>query len=236
MIFTFAARGAGLDLAAKSEELGVLGEVGWLAGQPASFQTWASRAGRWRTFDKGRFLYQQGDDPDGLYGLGSGMLEIQVPQSADEQITIYRAEPGRWIGESAILARTSRSISVLAAVRSRVFFIPAAAMRTVLSEEPAFWYCFFELSHMNASQAAATLAEVFSRTPQERLARILLRLADPEGNVSATQEDLSRLIGMTRSSLRRILGDLMDAGAVETGYRSLRVVNRTGLLRVVNGD
>jgi CRP-like cAMP-binding protein len=163
------------------------------------------------------------------------MLEIQVPQTSDEQITIHRAEPGFWIGESAILARTSRSISVLAAVKSRVFFIPASAMRAVLNEQPQFWYSFFELSHVNATRAVATLAEVFSRTPQERLARILLRLADSEGKVSATQEDLSRLIGMTRSSLRRILGELMDTGAVETGYRSLRVVDRTGLLKVVNG-
>jgi CRP-like cAMP-binding protein len=212
-----------------SGDLSILAQTGWLASQPADFRAWASRAGRWRSFEQGQTLYQHGDPPDGLYGLASGILEIQVPLNADEQITIHRAEPGFWIGESALLARTSRSITVVAAVKSRVFFIPASAMRAILEERPEYWYSFFELSHINATRAVATLAEVFSRSPQERLARMLLRLADADGRVNATQEDLSRLIGMTRSSLRRILGDLIETGAVETGYRSLRVVDRAGL-------
>jgi CRP/FNR family cyclic AMP-dependent transcriptional regulator len=207
-------------LTTKSEDLSILTEIGWLGRQPVSFQ-------------KGRMLYQHGDDPDGLYGLGSGILEIQVPLSADEQITIHRAEPGFWIGESAILARTSRSITVVAAVKSRVFFIPAAAMRAAVDEAPEFWYCFFELSHINSTRAVATLAEVFSRSPQERLARMLIRLADADGRVNATQEDLSRLIGMTRSSLRRILAELTDLGAVETAYRSLRIIDRGRLKAII---
>lgn len=214
-------------------DLSTLADTGWLATQPEAFRGWAARAGRWRQFEQGQTLYQHGDPPDGLYGLASGILEIQIPLNADEQITIHRAEPGFWIGESAILARTSRSITVVAAVRSRAFFIPAAAMRAALEEQPEFWYAFFELSHINATRAVGTLAEVLSRSPQERLARMLLRLADRDGKVNATQEDLSRLIGMTRSSVRRILGDLIDSGAVETGYRNLRIVDRSVLQTII---
>jgi CRP-like cAMP-binding protein len=220
-------------LATRSKDLGTLSKVGWLPGQPESLSAWAARAGRWRVYEKGRTLYQYGDDPDGLYGLGSGMLEAQIPMG-EEQITIYRAEPGFWIGESALLARTSRVISVSAAVKSRVFFIPTSAIKALLRDEPQFWYCFFELNHLNAARAVAALAELLSQSPQERLARMLLRLADAEGKVSATQEDLSRLIGMSRSSLRRVLGDLMDTGAVEAGYRSLRLVDRQGLVNLIN--
>ena len=215
--------------------LSSLARVGWLASQPAALQAWVAANGRWRTYEKGQMIYQAGDDPDGLVGLAAGMLEVQIPMSGDEQITIHRAEPGFWIGESAILARTTRSLSVMAAVTSRVLFVPAAAIRALLDDDPRFWPCFFELSHINASRAAATLAEVLSRTPQERLARILLRLSDDEGRISATQEDLSRLIGMTRSSLRRIVADLVEGGAVETGYRQLRIVDRAKLQAVIQG-
>ena len=211
-----------------------LAQTGWLASQPETFKAWARRVGRWRAFEPGQPLYQYGDPPDGLYGLESGMLEIQVPLSADEQITIHRAEPGFWVGESAILARTARSITVVAAVKSRVFFIPATSMRAALEERPEYWSSFFELSHINATRAVATLAEVFSRSPQERLARMLLRLADADGHVKATQEDLSHLIGMARSSLRRILAELIDSGAVETGYRTLRVVDAARLRKMIS--
>lgn len=218
----------------KSKTLGLLSEVGWLVTQPASFCAWASCAGHWLIYEKGRMLYQHGDDPNGLYGLGSGVLEVQIPLG-EEQVTIHRAEPGFWIGESAILARTSRSISVFAAVKSRVFFIPALKIRALLRDEPQLWYSFFELSHINASRAVATLAEVLSRTPHERLARMLLRLADTEGKVSATQEDLARLIGMSRSSLQRVLSDLMNTGAIAVSYRSLQIVNRQNLVGLISG-
>lgn len=219
----------------KSEALGLLSEIGWLASQPPSFHAWISRVGHWVTYEKGRMLYQHGDDTDGLYGLGSGILEVQIPLG-DEPITIHRAEPGFWIGESAILARTSRSISVFAAVKSRVFFVPASKLRAILREEPQFWYSFFELSHINASRAVATLAEVLSQTPRERLARMLLRLADGDGKVSATQQDLARLIGMSRSSLQRVLNDLMDVGTIAAHYGSLQIVNRQGLNSLINGS
>ncbi len=222
-------------MATRSKDLGLLSEVGWLSGQPESLCAWAARAGRWRVYEKGRMLYQYGDDPDGLYGLGSGMLEAQIPMG-EEQVTIYRGEPGFWIGESALLARTSRAISLSAAVKSRVFFIPASAVKALLRDEPQFWYCFFELNHLNAARAVATLAEVLSKTPQERLARLLLRLADAAGKVNATQEDLARLIGMSRSSLKRVLNDLMDTGAIAVGYRSLRLVDRQGLVNLINGS
>ena len=216
-----------------TQDLSPLTEIGWLASQPEALRTWAAGAGRWRSYEKGQLLYQAGDEPDALYGLAAGTLEIQIVQDGCEQITIHRAEPGFWIGESAILAKTTRSISVVAAAKARVFRIPAAAIRAVLGEMPQFWYSFFELSHINASRAVATLAEVFSQPPQARLARILLRLADADGRVHATQEDLSRLIGMRRSSLRRVLLDLVSAGAVTTGYRSIHITDRPRLQRLL---
>jgi CRP/FNR family transcriptional regulator, cyclic AMP receptor protein len=63
------------------------------------------------------------------------------------------------------------------------------------------------------------LAEALALSPRARLARTLLRLSE-DGAVHASQQDLARLIGMTRSTLQRSLGELVEAGAIETRYRS----------------
>ena len=63
---------------------------------------------------------------------------------------------------------------------------------------------------------------------------MLLRLADPGGEVHATQFDLARLLGVTRSSLQRALGHLHDDGSVRTGYRVIIVHDRAKLERYAN--
>jgi len=217
-----------------SQDLAPLTARGWLATQPEALQRWAAGAGRWRFFENHQMLYQAGEEPDGLYGLGAGALDITLPLVGGEPVTIHRAEPGFWIGDSAILAQTTRLITVAAAAKSRVFFIPATAVRAVVAQRPEYWPCFFALNHLNASTAVTALAEALSLSPKARLARMLLRLAGDGDQVTASQADLARLIGMNRSSLQRALQELIEAGALATGYRRLRVLDRERLESVTD--
>lgn len=214
--------------------LSPLDQIGWLAAQPAPFRDWAQRSGRWRLFAKGQSLYQVGEEPEAMYGLGAGALDVLIPVSDDDQVTIHRAEPGFWVGDSGLLAGSRRVISVLAATPCRVFSIPAGAVRRVVEERPDFWRCFYELAHRNGTLAVATLAEVLARSPEARLARMLLRLADGDGHVEATQADLARLLGVTRSSLQRALSRLMVEAGVQPGYGVIVVPDRASLERIVD--
>jgi CRP-like cAMP-binding protein len=216
----------------RETSLAPLTSRGWLATQPEAFRQWIADNGRWVHYSAGQLIYQAGDDPDGLYGLGEGALEITLPLTGEEPVTIYRAEPGFWIGESALLARTSRLITLEAAAASRVFRIPATAIRALVAERPEHWRPFFELSHLNVTTSVTLLAEALALTPRARLARMLLRLADDDDKVTARQDELARLIGMTRSSLQRALHSLGDAGAISGGYGCTLIRDRACLERI----
>ncbi|ULB11518.1 Crp/Fnr family transcriptional regulator [Cereibacter azotoformans] len=212
-----------------SDVLRGLASVGWLAEQPDAFQTRMARAGRWSTVPRGGLLYAVGDVPNAIFGLGEGLLEVSIPITGEEEVTIYRARPGFWIGDSALLAETTRSITVSAAVESRIFRVPIGAVRRNLAEHAEDWICFFRLNHANATLAVRILAEVLALTPRARFARMLLRLADPDGSVRATQEDLCRMAGMSRAAFRRAFKGLIDAGSVRTEYGVLWIVDRAAL-------
>ncbi|MCB1311178.1 MAG: Crp/Fnr family transcriptional regulator [Sedimentitalea sp.] len=204
---------------------------GWLAQQPVEFQIRIAQAGRLTIVPRGGLLYAVGDVPNAIYGLGQGLLDISIPIGGDEEVTVYRAGPGFWIGDSALLAETTRSITVSAAVESRVFRVPINAVRRALAEHPEDWICFFRLNHANAILAVSILAEVLSLPPRARFARMLLRQAGPDGSVQATQEDLGRLAGMSRAAFRRALSALIEAGALRTHYGGVQIVDRTALQR-----
>ena len=202
-----------------------LDQVGWLAQQPFEFREWAASCGRWRDYSPGQFIYHAGDPADGLYGLAAGGIEITFPLLAEEPVTVHRAEIGFWIGDNAELAETARVVSLRAAVPSRLLHLPAPAIRTLLAERPEHWREFYRLSARNVSLAVTYLSEALALTVRARMCRRLLSLAAGGQEAGITQEDLGRLVGAPRTTLRRCLAELAERGAIVLRYRRVQILD-----------
>lgn len=71
-----------------------------------------------------------------------------------------------------------------------------------------------------------------------RVAQVLLQLADNyEGELPAnlTHEKISTLAGTTRSTVAKVLSQFAGQGAVDLGYRKLRILDRQALERETGG-
>ena len=167
-----------------------------------------------------------------VYGLGEGLLDVLVPLGEDEEVLIHRAPPGFWIGDGTILTGTKRALSVRTATDSRLFAIPGGALRHELSLFPEGWVALQRLSARNAQLAVTALAEVLALPPRRRFASLLLRCATPNGVVQATQEELGRLMGMSRMAFRRAFRDLLDQGIVRTDYGAVTIIKPDKLAEI----
>ena len=216
-------------------DLGLLASTGWLAQQPVDFSDRIVRIGRWVSVPRGGALYEVGEAPDALFGLGEGALDVMIPVGPDEEVTVHRAPPGFWIGDGALLSGMQRTLSVRAPVDCRVFRIPHAALERLLDAHPGDWMYLHRLSTMNGTLCMQTLAEMISLPPKARFARLLMRIAAPDGSVHATQEELGRMAGMSRPAFRRAMRSLIAAGAIETGRGMVRVHDRRAL-EAAGGD
>lgn len=216
------------------EILGVLSTTGWLAEQPPEFREAIARAGRWSGLAKGARLYSAGEEPTAMYGLGEGLLDVAIPINDEEEVTVHRAPPGFWIGDGALLSSLPRELSVEAATFCRVFRVPIAAIQRILAAHPGYWMHFHRLSSRNVTLAVRVLAEMIALSPKARFARLLLRIACPDGSVHVTQEELGRMAGMSRVAFRRVFASLIDSGAVETGYGGIRILDAAALEREAN--
>jgi CRP-like cAMP-binding protein len=213
-----------------AQRLGVLSETGWLSLQPPDFQDRMIAIGRWTAAPRGKALYVLGEAPDAIFGLGSGRLDVSVPVG-QEDVVVHRAPPGFWIGDGALLSHVPRFLTVTAATDCEVFRIPETPLRRVLDENPGDWQYFHHLATLNAILATQALAEALVLSARPRFARVLLRLANPDGTINATQEELGRMAGMSRAAFRRAFGELIAAGALETGRGRVRICDRTALER-----
>jgi CRP/FNR family transcriptional regulator, cyclic AMP receptor protein len=215
----------------KLPDISPLDRVGWLADEPQPFRDWAASVARIRDYQPGQFIFQAGDTSDGIHGLASGGVDLHFPLIGDEPVLFHRAEIGFWIGDSAELGDHKRTISLVAASPTRMVLLPRHEVRMLLANDPSHWRSFYQLSDRNGLSAMAALAESLALTVRARICRKLLVLTERDPNVEITQEDLARLVGVARATLRRSIAELVAEGGVETGYRSLRVVDRVLLER-----
>lgn len=212
-------------------DLGILGSTGWLAAQPADFRDRMAGIGRWMALSRGKALYEVGEAPQAIYGLSEGLFDISIPIGPDEEVTVHRAPPGFWIGDGALLSGLPRLLSVRAAADCRLFRIPHAALVRSLGEHPGDWMYLHRLSTLNGTLCMERLAEVLALPTRARFARLLLHIAQPDGTVQATQEELGRMAGMSRAAFRRAFRSLIRAGALETGRGTIRIHDRAALER-----
>ena len=214
----------------KPTDIAPLDGLGWLASQPETLRDWIASVGVWRDYSPGQIIYLADDPADGLYGLARGTLDISSPGAGDEQVGLSRAEPGFWIGDAALLSNTPRLVTVTATSAARLLFVPGPAVLRLLKEQPEMWPSFYMLSNINLAAALDLLAEALSCPPRVRIARHILRLSQAgDDTVIASQSEIARLAGVTRATMQRGLADLVGVGAVETGYRALKVRDRNAL-------
>lgn len=215
-----------IQLNRKKTSLSPLNKVGWLSRQPETFVQWAEQAGRWKTYEKGQFIYHCGDSPNGVYGLASGGLQITFPLVGEDPVIIYRAEVGFWIGDAAELSEQTRMVTIMAAAPTRMLHLPSWSIKILLANSPEHWRSFYQLSTMNVRLAMTLLAETLSLTVRARVCRRLLDLTSDGKEAAITQDELAKLLGVTRPTLRRCLTDLYAQGAIKPHYGNVQVINR----------
>lgn len=218
-----------INLESRLQKISPLDTVGWLASQPLDLRIWAAEVGRWREFDGGQFIYHAGDPSDGIYGLGSGSLHLTFPLISEEPVIIHRGEVGFWIGDNAELAAVPRLVSVTAATDCRLFHLPSRAVQSLLREHPAHWRSFYALSALNVEVAVTQLSEALALSARARACRRLLEVSSESADVAISQDQLAKLIGVTRGTMRRCLDELVARGAIEWRYRRLHIRSRAVL-------
>jgi CRP/FNR family transcriptional regulator len=88
--------------------------------------------------EKGKNLFSQGDEADGLYVLLSGKMQVYIFSGHVGGTTKVLAdlEPGQFVGEFGLIDGDKRSASVRITEAGEVLFLPAIAFAVVMDNQP----------------------------------------------------------------------------------------------------
>ena len=215
-----------------------------LTGEPLAALT---RTLRTRRFRRGEVLFHEGDPGDALFIVASGAVKVVVPSEDGEEAILATLRRGDFLGELALLDGAPRSASAIALEPTETLALPRDQFRALVASEPAIRDALLaslagELRRLTTHVAELHFLDLTGRLAA-RLAR-LARLAEEHGDRASdgsvrldaplTQSDLAAMIGATRQSVNKLLGEFEASGLIRIERDSIVVTSLDALAKAAH--
>ena len=170
-----------------------------------------------RTFKQGEIIFHEGDPGRFLYLVKSGQVRIFINgMDGSETSVILFGKPGDIFGELAVIDGLTRSASAVALGETVLYTMSRESFRDQMRQHPQLALNFMKVLSQRVRYNTKQMDSLATLDVPQRLARKLLELAQDYGRIegqevriamSLTQGNLASLIGATRESTNKSLGE-----------------------------
>ncbi len=180
---------------------------------------------------RGVVLNEPGEEPERVWFPQSGMISLLAVMSngkAVETATVGREGVVGGMAGLGLHVPLTRAVVQVALVASRV---TAVSLRRIVQSSPALREMIIRYNDLLLGQVQITAACNALHPIQKRLARWILQTRDriDTDTVPLTQELLSEMLGVRRSSVSEIAGRLQSTGLIQYSRGSIEILNRPAL-------
>lgn len=167
-------------------------------------------------------IFHQGDDGESVLYVESGRIELAAVAPSGKEAICGLLGTGAFLGEEALSESATRPHTATAMTATEVLIIGRATMNQLLASQREFAERFIAHTVNRTARLTADLADQLLYSCEERLAHVLMVLADPDDRdplryrlPNVTQEFIARMVGTTRSRVNHFLGKFKKQGFVE---------------------
>jgi len=216
-----------------------LSQGSWFGRMPQALRERVITRSSVRSYDKGQLLSLEGSPPKGLFAVLEGQVHLVVAMGTGDEALVHVGGPGFWFGELGVLTGNQTVVTAIAHTPVRALLLPTSQFDLIVEEDPRSFRHFAGLIFERYAALVRAFADIQEITPDARLRRRLAALVQLQredrmeaGSVTlgVTQADLSRMIGISRQTLNRLLGQLQERGLIELGFRKIIVPEPRRLL------
>jgi CRP-like cAMP-binding protein len=194
---------------------------------------------RSRRFRRGEVIFHVGDPGDALFVIVSGEIKISLPSETGDEAILATLRSGDVFGELALLDGAPRSASATALAPTETVVLPRDRFREVIATEAGVRDALLASIAGELRRLTTHVEELHFLDITGRLAAGLVRLAQEGGTPGAdgsvrlrttlTQADLAAMVGCTRQSVNKLLGQFTDDGLVRMERNAIVVTDLEGL-------
>ena len=194
------------------------------------------------TYPEGSLIFVEGQLPRGVFIICQGRVKMMGTSRAGKTFIMKIAQPGEILGLQAIVTGSAHELTVETLQPSQLGFVGGADfLRFIKGHGDACLHVAQQLCQDCLSAYEVIRSIGLSHSVSEKVARLLLQWsvdADTSTGpvhlkLALTHEELAQLVGSTRETVTRILGELKKRDVLELRGALLVIRNRAALERLV---
>jgi CRP/FNR family transcriptional regulator, cyclic AMP receptor protein len=189
---------------------------------------------RQRRYRAGETIFHEGDPGDAMHVIASGRAKISIESLDGEEAILVTLGPGDVFGELVLLDGAPRSATAIAVEPTVTYTLPQPAFGPLIAENDAFRSAVMrnlahELRRLTVDASELHFLDLAGRLAS-RLARMAEEIAPGQNKEvrlgqSFTQSELAAMIGGTRQSVNRVVGELVADGLIRVEPHDLVVLD-----------
>lgn len=193
-------------------------------------------------YPQGAVLFVEGQGPRGVYIVCSGRVKLSTTSRDGKTLILRIAEAGEVLGLHAAVSGKPYELTAETLQPSQLDFIRREEFLKFLEHHGDA--CLHAAQHLsencqNAYEMIRSLG--LSHSVSEKLARLLLEWAadgetTKEGiriKISLTHEEIAQLIGTSRETVTRVLGEFREKQLAQLRGSTLMIRNKAGLEKLI---
>ena len=200
-----------------------------------------ARHGVLRRFVRKDVIFGQGMPARAVYAVKSGVIETSGLNPSGREVTLSIRGPGEPFGYSEAVLGEPRTRQASILQDAEIWELGTEAFLDMLAVRPDIMLAMLGSVMYRVTRTSEMRADLRGTTAFSRVGYVLLQLAGSTAELAAaaqpqlriTHEEISRVCDLSRQTVTTILGAMRDAGIVELGLRSIRVVDRARLEHAV---
>jgi len=194
-------------------------------------------------YKKGDIIFREGGIPTGIFYVKAGRVKkYKATVKGGEQI-FYICGEDELLGYHALLGEDYYPDSAATIENSEITFIPKDEFLKLLRSSTVLSNGLLKALGHEFSLFINSITNLATKTVRERLAFNLLILEekfktpnDPTipSEIVMSRSDLANMVGTAKETLVRLLHEFKDDKLIETTGKSIRIVNRKGMIKEAN--
>ncbi len=182
------------------------------------------------TFSREAVLFRAGEPASAVFALVSGRVKICQPRAHGEEIVVQLLGAGELCGWPCVLVDGIQTTTAKAVEAGQALALARTDFEELLQRVPTLAGNAIRVLARRVSELQDHYLELATEHVAQRLARTLLRLGGPDGNVPLSRAELAQMTGTTLFTVSRVLSVWDRQGVVKArrGHVLLESPRRLG--------
>lgn len=186
-----------------------------------------------KTFQKGDYIFHQGEKPNNFYFLKSGATKTFSISKDGNEKTIFILRSKGIFAASSFFSGDIRRSSCIALKDSEIIIIDKNLLNSIIAKEPNFALNIIRDMSRDINLMIEDISNTNFLSASEQVAAFIYKCINSHQfviknrfmHINYTQEELSKIIGLSRPTINKVLNNFKSLGLINTAYRGIDILS-----------